>query len=77
MPCRRPLLLRTVMLHTTQKANPLLLSTSSRPKSLDDVTAQDHTVTVLRRTLQSANLPHMSVPSSTHISPSYHNPPSI
>ncbi|KAK4936493.1 Subunit of heteropentameric Replication factor C (RF-C), partial [Elasticomyces elasticus] len=30
-----------------------------RPKSLDDVTAQDHTVTVLRRTLQSANLPHM------------------
>lgn len=31
----------------------------SRPKSLDDVTAQDHTVTVLRRTLQSANLPHM------------------
>jgi replication factor C subunit 2/4 len=32
---------------------------SSRPKSLDDVTAQDHTVTVLRRTLQSANLPHM------------------
>ncbi|WPH02290.1 activator 1 37 kDa subunit [Acrodontium crateriforme] len=30
-----------------------------RPRSLDDVTAQDHTVTVLRRTLQSANLPHM------------------
>ncbi|KAK5124132.1 Subunit of heteropentameric Replication factor C (RF-C) [Meristemomyces frigidus] len=30
-----------------------------RPKSLDDITAQDHTVTVLRRTLQSANLPHM------------------
>ncbi|KAF2482364.1 activator 1 37 kDa subunit [Neohortaea acidophila] len=30
-----------------------------RPKSLDDVTAQDHTVIVLRRTLQSANLPHM------------------
>ncbi|EME79172.1 uncharacterized protein MYCFIDRAFT_79709 [Pseudocercospora fijiensis CIRAD86] len=30
-----------------------------RPKSLDDVAAQDHTVTVLRRTLQSANLPHM------------------
>jgi replication factor C subunit 2/4 len=34
-------------------------SNRSRPKSLDDVTAQDHTVTVLRRTLQSANLPHM------------------
>ncbi|USW54934.1 Putative AAA+ ATPase domain, ATPase, AAA-type, core, replication factor C [Septoria linicola] len=31
----------------------------NRPKSLDDVAAQDHTVTVLRRTLQSANLPHM------------------
>ncbi|KAK5171995.1 Subunit of heteropentameric Replication factor C (RF-C) [Saxophila tyrrhenica] len=30
-----------------------------RPKSLDDVAAQDHTVTILRRTLQSANLPHM------------------
>ncbi|KAF2772086.1 P-loop containing nucleoside triphosphate hydrolase protein, partial [Teratosphaeria nubilosa] len=30
-----------------------------RPKSLDDVAAQDHTVTVLRRTLQSTNLPHM------------------
>ena len=30
-----------------------------RPKSLDDIAAQDHTVTVLRRTLQSANLPHM------------------
>ncbi|KAJ9625587.1 Subunit of heteropentameric Replication factor C (RF-C) [Taxawa tesnikishii (nom. ined.)] len=30
-----------------------------RPKSLDDVTSQDHTITVLRRTLQSANLPHM------------------
>ncbi|KAM0483520.1 hypothetical protein ACHAPX_002011 [Trichoderma viride] len=31
----------------------------SRPKSLDDVTAQDHTVTVLQRTLQASNLPHM------------------
>ncbi|GAB7363823.1 hypothetical protein MBLNU230_g4389t1 [Neophaeotheca triangularis] len=30
-----------------------------RPKSLDDVASQDHTVTVLRRTLQSNNLPHM------------------
>ncbi|EMC95158.1 hypothetical protein BAUCODRAFT_35150 [Baudoinia panamericana UAMH 10762] len=30
-----------------------------RPRSLDDVTAQDHTVTVLRRMLQSSNLPHM------------------
>ncbi|KAL6906823.1 P-loop containing nucleoside triphosphate hydrolase protein [Trichoderma evansii] len=30
-----------------------------RPKSLDDVTAQDHTVTVLQRTLQASNLPHM------------------
>ncbi|KYK55422.1 activator 1 41 kDa subunit [Drechmeria coniospora] len=30
-----------------------------RPKTLDDVTAQDHTVTVLQRTLQASNLPHM------------------
>ncbi|EJP68903.1 Replication factor C subunit 2 [Beauveria bassiana] len=30
-----------------------------RPKSLDDVAAQEHTVTVLQRTLQAANLPHM------------------
>ncbi|KAI9844952.1 MAG: hypothetical protein M1838_001958 [Thelocarpon superellum] len=30
-----------------------------RPKSLKDVTAQDHTVTVLERTLQASNLPHM------------------
>ncbi|KAI9812432.1 MAG: Subunit of heteropentameric Replication factor C (RF-C) [Pycnora praestabilis] len=31
----------------------------NRPKSLSDVTAQDHTITVLQRTLQSSNLPHM------------------
>ncbi|SCV02156.1 LANO_0F15588g1_1 [Lachancea nothofagi CBS 11611] len=30
-----------------------------RPKKLEDVTAQDHAVTVLRKTLKSANLPHM------------------
>ncbi|TVY89947.1 Replication factor C subunit [Lachnellula willkommii] len=30
-----------------------------RPKNLSDVTAQDHTITVLQRNLQSANLPHM------------------
>ncbi|KAH0560089.1 Subunit of heteropentameric Replication factor C (RF-C) [Trichoglossum hirsutum] len=30
-----------------------------RPKSLKDVTAQDHTINVLQRTLQSSNLPHM------------------
>ncbi|KAL9105123.1 MAG: hypothetical protein Q9163_000041 [Psora crenata] len=30
-----------------------------RPKSLKDVTAQDHTITVLQRTLQATNLPHM------------------
>ncbi|ODQ62909.1 hypothetical protein WICANDRAFT_26492 [Wickerhamomyces anomalus NRRL Y-366-8] len=30
-----------------------------RPKNLDEVTAQDHAVTVLKRTLKSANLPHM------------------
>ncbi|KAM0563970.1 hypothetical protein ACHAPJ_000178 [Fusarium lateritium] len=31
----------------------------SRPKTLSDVTAQDHTVDILQRTLQSSNLPHM------------------
>ncbi|KAF8469639.1 P-loop containing nucleoside triphosphate hydrolase protein [Kalaharituber pfeilii] len=30
-----------------------------RPKNLGDVSAQDHTISVLKRTLQSANLPHM------------------
>ena len=29
---------------------------SSRPKSLNDVTAQDHTITVLQRTLQASNV---------------------
>ncbi|KAF9781962.1 hypothetical protein IL306_012384 [Fusarium sp. DS 682] len=33
--------------------------TQPRPKTLSDVTAQDHTVDVLQRTLQSSNLPHM------------------
>ena len=31
----------------------------SRPKTLSEVTAQDHTITVLQRTLQTSNLPHM------------------
>ncbi|KAI9728801.1 MAG: hypothetical protein M1834_007187 [Cirrosporium novae-zelandiae] len=30
-----------------------------RPKTLSDVAAQDHTTTVLERTLQASNLPHM------------------
>lgn len=30
-----------------------------RPKKLDDVASQDHAVKVLKKTLQSANLPHM------------------
>ncbi|AET38653.1 replication factor C subunit 2 Ecym_3150 [Eremothecium cymbalariae DBVPG len=30
-----------------------------RPKKLEDVTAQSHTVKVLKKTLESANLPHM------------------
>lgn len=30
-----------------------------RPKTLDEVTAQDHAVTVLKKTLESANLSHM------------------
>ncbi|CAG8957587.1 hypothetical protein HYFRA_00010453 [Hymenoscyphus fraxineus] len=51
---------------TTTKAAPTKETTRSqpwvekyRPKSLSDVTAQDHTITVLQRTLQSSNLPHM------------------
>ncbi|PIL23818.1 hypothetical protein GSI_13569 [Ganoderma sinense ZZ0214-1] len=31
----------------------------SRPKTIDDVSAQEHTVAVLRKTLTSSNLPHM------------------
>ncbi|KAI0670573.1 replication factor C [Trametes maxima] len=30
-----------------------------RPKTIDDVSAQEHTVAVLRKTLTSSNLPHM------------------
>ncbi|KIY51043.1 P-loop containing nucleoside triphosphate hydrolase protein [Fistulina hepatica ATCC 64428] len=30
-----------------------------RPRTIDDVSAQDHTVAVLRKTLSSTNLPHM------------------
>ncbi|KAL5614599.1 hypothetical protein BROUX41_004697 [Berkeleyomyces rouxiae] len=30
-----------------------------RPKTLDDVAAQDHTTTILRKTLHASNLPHM------------------
>ncbi|PFH52404.1 hypothetical protein AMATHDRAFT_74198 [Amanita thiersii Skay4041] len=30
-----------------------------RPQSIDDVSAQDHTVSVLRKTLTSTNLPHL------------------
>ncbi|THU99388.1 P-loop containing nucleoside triphosphate hydrolase protein [Dendrothele bispora CBS 962.96] len=30
-----------------------------RPKTIDEVSAQDHTVAVLRKTLSSTNLPHM------------------
>jgi hypothetical protein len=30
----------------------------SRPKTLDDVAAQDHTTKVLRRTLQASNVNH-------------------
>ncbi|KAJ9142193.1 Replication factor C subunit 2 [Pleurostoma richardsiae] len=43
--------------HETPRAQPWV--EKYRPKSLDDVTAQDHTVTVLQRTLQASNLPHM------------------
>ncbi|KAF4614712.1 hypothetical protein D9613_003235 [Agrocybe pediades] len=30
-----------------------------RPKTIDDVSAQEHTVAILRKTLTSTNLPHM------------------
>ncbi|KZT44151.1 P-loop containing nucleoside triphosphate hydrolase protein [Sistotremastrum suecicum HHB10207 ss-3] len=30
-----------------------------RPKTIDDISSQDHTVAVLRKTLQSTNLPHL------------------
>ncbi|KAJ4345726.1 nuclear protein localization protein 4 [Didymosphaeria variabile] len=33
--------------------------TTNRPKTLSEVTAQDNTIQILSRTLQSANLPHM------------------
>ncbi|KAK7423374.1 Subunit of heteropentameric Replication factor C (RF-C) [Neonectria punicea] len=42
---------------TNNKAQPWV--EKYRPKTLSDVTAQDHTVTVLQRTLQASNLPHM------------------
>lgn len=51
---------REIVLHSTHRKHEISSDyPPSRPKSLDDVAAQDHTVTVLRRTLQSANLPHM------------------
>lgn len=36
----------------------------SRPKTLSDVTAQDHTVNVLQRTLQASNVSSLESPSS-------------
>ncbi|KAF3938572.1 hypothetical protein ABW19_dt0209687 [Dactylella cylindrospora] len=44
---------------TAQAERPVPWVEKYRPKTLSDVTAQDHTVSVLRRTLQSSNLPHM------------------
>ncbi|KAI9894935.1 MAG: Subunit of heteropentameric Replication factor C (RF-C) [Vezdaea aestivalis] len=41
------------------RASALSNGASNRPKKLSDVTAQDHTITVLQRTLQASNLPHM------------------
>jgi nuclear protein localization family protein 4 len=37
----------------------MLTVTCSRPKTLSEVTAQDNTIQILSRTLQSTNLPHM------------------
>ncbi|PSN69601.1 NPL4-domain-containing protein [Corynespora cassiicola Philippines] len=38
---------------------PLQVTPISRPKTLSEVTAQDNTIQILSRTLQSSNLPHM------------------
>ncbi|MCJ1242951.1 Subunit of heteropentameric Replication factor C (RF-C) [Trapelia coarctata] len=43
----------------TDRFSDTLTAVYSRPKSLDDIAAQDHTITVLQRTLQASNLPHM------------------
>lgn len=42
------------LLRRTQGAYGLIFR--SRPKSLSDVTAQDHTINVLQRTLQASNV---------------------
>jgi replication factor C subunit 2/4 len=41
-----------------------------RPKSIDDVAAQDHTVSVLRKTLGSANVHLLAHPPPNSIFPS-------
>ena len=45
-----------VRIQFTLYAQSVLLNFLSRPKSLNDVTAQDHTITVLQRTLQATNV---------------------
>lgn len=42
-----------------------LLNVNSRPKSLNDVTAQDHTITVLQRTLQATNVRTLTLENMT------------
>ena len=42
-----------------EQSTKYILTYFSRPKTLSEVTAQDNTIQVLSRTLQSTNLPHM------------------
>ncbi|KAG6335147.1 hypothetical protein ID866_3931 [Astraeus odoratus] len=49
---------RTVPKHTVDPALQPWVE-KYRPKTIDDVSAQEHTVTVLRKALSSTNLPHM------------------
>jgi DNA polymerase III delta prime subunit len=42
-----------------EQSTKYILTYCSRPKTLSEVTAQDNTIQVLSRTLQSTNLPHM------------------
>jgi hypothetical protein len=47
---------QSINFHQAISPMAIMLILHSRPKSLDDVTAQDHTVTVLQRTLQASNV---------------------
>lgn len=50
---------KIVSIVVSSKKNYKNIRLTSRPKTLSDVCAQDHAVSVLKRTLSSNNLPHM------------------